>query len=180
MHVSKRVPKRSAIIRTSTNYQFDLEKRIAMIFHINESVFCKKSRVRNGKMDLIKITISKCKTGSVGYCSIYQPTYALRWRHNKRDSVSNHQPHDCLLNSLFRRRSKKTSKLRVTGFCAGNSPGPANSPHKGPVTRKMFPFDDVIMGKYNGAYGNVWTHHDGVIKWKHFPRYWPFVWGIHR
>ena len=22
--------------------------------------------------------------------------------------------------------------------------------------------------------------HDAVIKWKHFPRYWPFVWGIHR
>ena len=22
-------------------------------------------------------------------------------------------------------------------------------------------------------------HYD-VIKWKHFPRYWPFVWGIHR
>ena len=21
--------------------------------------------------------------------------------------------------------------------------------------------------------------HDDVIKWKHFPRYWPFVWGIH-
>ena len=39
-----------------------------------------------------------------------------------RDSVSNHQPHDCLLNRLFRRRSKKTSKLRVTGLCAGNSP----------------------------------------------------------
>ena len=28
----------------------------------------------------------------------------------------------CLLNCLFRRRSKKTSKLRVTGFCEGNSP----------------------------------------------------------
>ena len=71
--------------------------------------------------------------------------YTLRWRHNERDSVSNHQPHDCLLNGLFRRRSKKTSKLRVTGLCAGNSPGPVNYPHKGPVTRKMFPFDDVIM-----------------------------------
>ena len=35
--------------------------------------------------------------------------------------------------------------LRVTGFCVGNSPGPVNSPHKWPVTRKMFPFDDVIM-----------------------------------
>ena len=68
---------------------------------------------------------------------------SLQWRHNDHDSVSNHQPYDCLLNRLFRRRSKKTSKLRVTGLCAGNSPG--NSPHKWPVTRKMFPFDDVIM-----------------------------------
>ena len=40
---------------------------------------------------------------------------------------------------------KKPSKLRVTGHCAVNSPGPVNSPHKGSVTRKMFPFDDVIM-----------------------------------
>ena len=70
---------------------------------------------------------------------------ALHWRHNEHDCVSNHQPHDCLLNRLFRRRSKKTSKPRVTGLCAGNSPGPVNSPYKGPVTRKMFPFDDVIM-----------------------------------
>ena len=30
----------------------------------------------------------------------------LRWRHNERDSVSNHQPHDCLLNLSFGRRSK--------------------------------------------------------------------------
>ena len=73
---------------------------------------------------------------------------ALHWRHNDHDSVSNHQPHRCLLNRLFRRRSKKTSKLRVTGLCVGNSPGPVNSPHKGPVTRKMFPFDDVIMAWY--------------------------------
>ena len=46
----------------------------------------------------------------------------LRWRHNGHDSVSNHQPRDCFLNRLFRRRSKKTSKLCVTGLCAGNSP----------------------------------------------------------
>ena len=76
--------------------------------------------------------------------SVYK-TYTLRWRHNGRDSVSNYQPHDCLLNRLFRRRSKKTSKLRVTGLCVGSSPGPVNSPHKWPVTWKMFPFDDVIM-----------------------------------
>ena len=47
---------------------------------------------------------------------------SLQWRHNGRDSVSNHQPHDCLLKRLFRNRSKKISKLLVTGLCAGNSP----------------------------------------------------------
>ena len=78
--------------------------------------------------------------------------FPLQWRHNEHDCVSNHLRHDCLLNRLFKRRSKKTSKLRVTGLCAGNSPGPVNSPHKGPVRRKMFPFDDVIMHEKNNNY----------------------------
>ena len=47
---------------------------------------------------------------------------ALQWRHNGRNGVSNHRHLQCLLNRLFRRRSTKTSKLRVTGICAGNSP----------------------------------------------------------
>ena len=51
----------------------------------------------------------------------------LQWRHNGRDGVSNHKPHGCLLNCLFRRRSKKTSKFRVTGLCAGNSPETSNA-----------------------------------------------------
>ena len=49
----------------------------------------------------------------------------LQWRHIGHNGFSNHQPHDCLLNCLFRRRSKKISKLRVTGLFAGNSPGTA-------------------------------------------------------
>ena len=82
--------------------------------------------------------------------------WPLRWRHNMGDSVSNHQPHHCLPNRLFRRRSKKTSKLRVTGLCVGNSPGPVNSPHKRPVTQKMFAFGDIIMTlDYFGS--NIWT-----------------------
>ena len=47
---------------------------------------------------------------------------ALQWRHYGHDGVSHHQPRHCLFNRLYRRRSKKTSKLRVTGLCAGNSP----------------------------------------------------------
>ena len=48
--------------------------------------------------------------------------FTLRWCHDGRDCVSNHQPHNCLLNRLFGRRSKQTSKLRVTDLCEGNSP----------------------------------------------------------
>ena len=53
---------------------------------------------------------------------------SLRWRHNDHAGVSNHQPHGCLLNRLFRRKPKKTSKLRVNGLCAGNSPGTGEFP----------------------------------------------------
>ena len=49
-------------------------------------------------------------------------TISKQWRHNERDGVLNHQRPDCLLQRLFRRRSKKTSKHRVTGLCEGNSP----------------------------------------------------------
>ena len=70
----------------------------------------------------------------------------LQWRHNGRDSVSNRQPHDCLLNRLFRRRSKKTSKLRVTGFCAGNSPVPGEFPAQ--------------MASYAENVSIWWRHHE--------------------
>ena len=57
---------------------------------------------------------------------------SLQWRHNERDGVSNHQLHDCLLNRLFMRRSKKSSKLRVTGLCVGDSPVTGELPSKRP------------------------------------------------
>ena len=70
----------------------------------------------------------------------------LLWRHNGRDGVSNHQPHDCLLNRSFRRRSKKHQSSASLAFVWGIHRGPVNSPHKWPVARKMFPLHDVIMG----------------------------------
>ena len=63
-------------------------------------------------------------------------TYLLQWRHNERDGVSNHRRLNRLLNRLFRGRSKKTSKLRVTGFGRGIHRWPMDSPHKGTVTRE--------------------------------------------
>ena len=88
--------------------------------------------------------------------------YALQWRHNGRDSVSNH---GCLLHRLFRRRSKKTLKLRVTPAQMAN--------------------DEENVSIWWRHYGVGGPHlcwcivaHDDVIKWKRFPRYWPFVRGF--
>ena len=58
----------------------------------------------------------------------FQRKLSLHWRHDGGDCVSNHRPRDCLLNRLFRRRSKKTSKLRVIGLCEGNPPGTVEFP----------------------------------------------------
>ena len=54
--------------------------------------------------------------------------WTLRWRRNGHDGVWNHQPHHRLLKRLFGCRSKKTSKLSVTGLCTGNSPGTGEFP----------------------------------------------------
>ena len=99
--------------------------------------FCSDHFVRiemNGKRNFLRNLLAMAKKntpvkrapGSC-LCSL-SIRHALRWRHNEHDSVSNHQPRDCLLNRLFRRRSKKTSKLRVTGLCVGNSPGTGEFP----------------------------------------------------
>ena len=94
----------------------------------------------------------------------------LQWRHIGRDSVSYDQPHDCLLNRLFRRR-KQTQKRKhqssaSLAFVRGIHRGPVNSPHKWPVKRKMFPFDDVFM-KVRIV----------VVNWgMHLPaQWWPFL-----
>ena len=38
----------------------------------------------------------------------------------------------------------------------------------------------LVNGVYKVTWGIMTSWHDDVIKWKHFPRYWPFVRGIHR
>ena len=72
----------------------------------------------------------------------------LYWRHNDHDGISNHQHHGCLLNRLFRRRSKKTSKLRVTGLCVGNSPGTGEFP---------------AQMASNAENVSIWWRHHGII-----------------
>ena len=74
---------------------------------------------------------------------------SLLWRHNECNGISNHQPHGCLLNRLFRRRSKKTSKLRVTGLCAGNSPVTGEVP----TQRASNAVNDSISKRHHDTFG---------------------------
>ena len=71
--------------------------------------------------------------------------HSLQWRYNERNDGSNHRRFDCLLTCLSRRRKKETSKLHVAGLCERNSPVTVEFSAQRPVTRKMFPFDDVIL-----------------------------------
>ena len=111
------------------------------------------------------------------------------------DGVSNHQPNHGLLNRLFRRRSKKTSMLRVTGLSAGKSPVtdylPAQMPSNAKkcfhlMTSSWLKFITGILhwemppGGYRYRYyigimsslgiqmQIVFKYNDDVIKWKMF------------
>ena len=97
--------------------------------------------------------------------------FPLRWRHTGHDGVSNHQPHDCLLNRLFRRKSKKTSKLRVTGLCAGNSPGtgefPAQMVSNAENVSMWWRHHAFEMSRYftgSSLFGIFWIN---TLRWRH-------------
>ena len=69
--------------------------------------------------------------------------FSLQRRHNERDDVSNHWLPHCLLNCWFRRRSKKTSKICVTGLCVGNSPVTGEFPAQKASNAEIFLLDGV-------------------------------------
>ena len=94
----------------------------------------------NNALNLYLATIlwlSKCQPIKSEW---YESNRSLQWRHDESSGVSSHQPHDCLLSRLFRRRSKKIKAPRHWPLLRGIHRWPVNSPHKWPVTRKMFPF----------------------------------------
>ena len=122
----------------------DYVSELSYRFEIWLIIFCRNATLMSAKfqsnLDQVVLLrylvwyymrILKQHTGYLHEDEIYEQSFRtmsrlcgnpLLWRHNERDGVSNHQPRDCLLGRLFRRRSKYTPKLRVTGRCEGNSP----------------------------------------------------------
>ena len=70
---------------------------------------------------------------------------SFQWRRYDRDGVSNHRrPIVCptICSGIEQRKHQSSASLV---FARGIHRWPYDSPHKGRVTRKMFPFNDVIM-----------------------------------
>ena len=107
-----------------------------ILCHTSESNFTKKKLIPNTswKSTLLRLLPHLAEANNY-----------LRWRHNERHGISNHRRLSCVLNRLFRRESKKNQSSVSLAFVRGIHRWPVNSPHKGPVTRKMFPFYDVII-----------------------------------
>ena len=69
---------------------------------------------------------------------------SLHWHQNECCGVSNLWQLKCLLKHLFRLTSKKILKpAALLTVCKGNPP--VDSPHKGPVMQKAFPYHDAIL-----------------------------------
>ena len=100
---------------------------------------------------IVAATLSSL-TSSFRGCHHDSFRWELQWRHNGLDGVSNQQPHHCLyiLSRLLGRRSKKTSKRRVTGLCAGNSP------RTGEFLAQM---------ASNAENVSIWWRHHGLLGW---------------
>ena len=77
---------------------------------LNRNCFS-NTRLRGNKIEYL-LTLYR----GLLYCIIYalNPMFSylifitLQWRHSGRDGVSNHQPHDCLLNRIIMHQTKKT------------------------------------------------------------------------
>ena len=113
----------------------------------DDTALRKWQHIKHRFVDII-MYLSRVNTRDICRMYFYEfvlEVMSLQWHHNERDGVSNHQPHEWLLNRLFRYRPRKTSKLRVTGLCAGNSPVTGEFPALMASTAEFFPFDDVIM-----------------------------------
>ena len=82
------------------------------------------------------------------YASQQPCLHTLQWRHNEYNGVSNYRRLDGLLNRLFSADHRKHQSSASLACVRGIHRWQVDSPHKGPVMRKMFLFDDVIMHNF--------------------------------
>ena len=118
-----------------------LLKFLIIMFHGTKNKQTKTSIFISG-MELVSL---HCNRNFTLASSSGLPWYPLRWRHNGCDGISNTRLtiiYSTVYSDTDQRKHQSSASL---AFVRVIHRGPVNSPHKWPVTRKMFPFHDVIM-----------------------------------
>ena len=86
------------------------------------------------------VVMSAMASQIFSFTAIYSTIYSIK------DLVKKHQlltiVYSIVYSGVDQRKHQSSASL---AFARGIHRRPVNSPHKGPVTRKLFPFDDVIM-----------------------------------
>ena len=142
-------------MRFGASYIRDLTVSVIVYFEDPIKILPMLTRVESHLLSFVtSVSVAKPKFTFRGLVTPYGVWYlvqSLHWRHNEPNGVSNHQPRDWLLNCLFRCRSKKTSKLCVTGLCVENSPGTGEF-----SAQKASNAENVFIW---------WRHHDYLKYW---------------
>ena len=102
----------------------------------------------------IKICVSKTASISSDVWLVATGSSWFSWKHYDdviMTTIASQTTSITVVYSIFysgvdQRKHQSSASL---AFVRGIHRGPVNSPHKRPVTRKMFPFDDVIMKRHN-------------------------------
>ena len=137
-------------------YWLTVRFSIVNVICIQYSICVENLNVYCGKTSMRKNYIYYFFSGWLAYRKSVWPEWChvdqLEWRHNERHIVSNHIHLDCLPNVffvfIFRRKSKNTSKLRVTGLCEGN-----------PLVSGGFP----LQRGSNAEQVSIWWRHHAIL-----------------
>ena len=110
-------------------------------YGVEENIFCNINSWLPWTYDTH--TIANCFTGNMLFALDKASSLALQWRHNGPQITRLTIVYSSVYSDADQRKHQSSASL---AFVWGIHRWPVNSPHKWPVTLKMFPFDDVIMG----------------------------------
>ena len=139
------------------NRHFWLQQCLCHSHHIDRHILANLPISRDIYL-ISYIPLCRCVTNSSHYSDVMMSTMA-----SQITSLT------IVYSTVYSRADQwKYQSSASLAFVRGNSPVTGEFPHKGPVTRKMFSFDDVMMSSQNI---------DTQIIWKVASR--PFFQGIH-
>ena len=111
--------------------------------------------------------------------STYVASVSLQWCHNESMMASQISGVFIVYSTVCSGADQRKQQSSVAlAFVRGIHRWPVDSPHKGPVIGKMFPYEDIIMvlcclGGWLPSADSASLLHDDAMTWAYFLHYWP-------